>query len=88
VRLHVILARELLARGQLERAREVVEKGLAVSKEDWRLWIAAAQVAIAQGRFEDAQGAIKEAWNKDPFIPDVLLLERQLEEARSGRKAF
>jgi hypothetical protein len=88
VRLHVILARELLARGQLDRAREVVDKGLAVSKEDWRLWIVAAQVAIAQGRLEDAQRAIKEAWNRDPFIPDVLLLERQLEEARSGRNAF
>jgi hypothetical protein len=78
VRLHVILARELLARGKLDRAREVVEKGLAVSTEDWRLCVAAAQVAIAQERWDDARAAMKQAWNKDPFVGDVLAIEKQL----------
>jgi tetratricopeptide (TPR) repeat protein len=77
VRLHVILARELLAQGKLDRAREIVEKGLAVSTEDWRLWIAAAQIAIAQQRWDDARAAMKQAWNKDPYIGDVLALERE-----------
>ena len=86
IRLHVLLARELLARGNLDRARETIDKGLAVSKEDWRLWIAAAQVAIAQGRFDDAQRAIKQAWNKDPAIGDVLLLEQQLEDRRPATR--
>jgi hypothetical protein len=83
VRLHVLLARDLLARGELDRARWIVEQGLAVSREDWRLWLAAAQIAVAQQRWNDAQHAIKQAWDKDPFVGDMLYIQDALEKARA-----
>jgi hypothetical protein len=84
IRLHVILSRELLAKGDLHRARSVIDHGLSISGEDWRLWVAAAQVAIAQRRLDDAKHDIDQAWMKDPFVGDMLYLERLLNEAKAA----
>jgi hypothetical protein len=86
IRLHVLLARDQLDRGQLDRARQIVDQGLAVSHEDYRLWVAAAQVAIAQGRFDDAHHAIQQAWKQDPSIGDVQYVENLLEKSRAATR--
>jgi hypothetical protein len=52
-RLRVLLAGELIDRGDIEQARRVIDDGLALAPEYWKLWVMAARIAIEQGRLTD-----------------------------------
>jgi hypothetical protein len=81
-RLRVLLANELIARGDLDRARRVVDGGLAVAPDYWKLWVIAARIAIEQGRLTQVPGMIDRAWELDPFPPEVTALDDLLSKRR------
>jgi len=83
-RMRILLAGELIRRGQLDRAREVAERGAELAPDYWKIWIVCAQVALAQGRFDDAQALLRRAWNLDPYIPVVDEVQSALLNARAA----
>jgi hypothetical protein len=84
-RLRVLLATELLAKGDVARARRVVEEGLAVAPDYWKLWTTGAWVTVTEGRIEEARRMVKRAWELDPFVPDVLAVEERIREEAGTR---
>lgn len=74
-RLRVLLATDLIERGEFEQARRVVDDGLAVAPDYWKLWVMAARIAIEQGRFADVRPLIDRAWALDPFPGDMVSVE-------------
>jgi protein O-mannosyl-transferase len=79
-RLQVLLARQLIDRGDFDGARRIVEDGLAVEPDYWKLWFLAARVAIEQGRLNDAQADIDRAWTLDPSILELLDAQERLQK--------
>jgi hypothetical protein len=82
VRLRVLLATELIDRHRLDDANDVVSQGLRLVPEYWGLWSLSARVAIEQGRLDDANVALKRAWQNRPFIPELLGLQERLDQKR------
>lgn len=78
-RLRVLLARQLIDRGDFERAQGIINDGLAVAPDYWKLWALAARVAIEQGRLSDAQAFIDRAWMLDPAILELLDVQERLQ---------
>jgi 4-amino-4-deoxy-L-arabinose transferase-like glycosyltransferase len=74
-RLRVLLAGELIDRGDIEQARRVIDDGLALAPEYWKLWVMAARIAIEQGRLTDVPSMIERAWKLDPFPGDMVFVE-------------
>lgn len=81
-RLRVLLATEWIERRRLDEADAVVREGLRRVPEYWALWSLSARIALEQGRLDDAKAAIARAWDRHPFIPEILGLEKRLEELR------
>jgi tetratricopeptide (TPR) repeat protein len=73
VRLHVLLAAELIQRGEFERARVTIDQALAIAPDYWKLWSQASRVAVEQGRFADARAfmARAQALNVQAFFDGV-----------------
>jgi hypothetical protein len=73
VRLHVLLAAELIQRGEFERARVTIDQALAIAPDYWKLWSLASRVAVEQGRFTDAQAFMEraQALNVQAFFDGV-----------------
>ena len=82
-RLRILLSYELKRRGQLDRARQVIERGAELAPDYWKVWVVCAQVALAQGRLDDAQTFLQRAWNLDPYVPVVDQVQGELLEARA-----
>jgi hypothetical protein len=82
VRLRVLLATELIERRRFDDANVVVTQGLRTVPEYWGLWSMAARIAIEQGRLDDADAAIRRAWERRPFIPELLGLQERLDDLR------
>ena len=82
-RLRVLLANELIARGELDRARRVIDEGLDVAPDYWKLWVVAARIAVEQGRMMGVPRMIDRAWELQPFPPDVLFVEDLFNRRRS-----
>jgi hypothetical protein len=83
VRLRVLLATELIERHRLDDADAVVRQGLALVPEYWGLWSLSGRIALEQGRLDDAKAAIERAWERHPFIPELLGLQGKLDELRA-----
>ncbi|MDB5320729.1 MAG: Tetratricopeptide 2 repeat protein [Phycisphaerales bacterium] len=85
-RLRVLLARQLIDRGELAPARRIIEEGLTVAPDYWKLWSLAARVAIEQGRLSDAQSYIDRAWTLNPQILELLAVEERLQARRAATR--
>jgi hypothetical protein len=81
-RLHVLLARQLIDRGDVAGAGPVIEEGLTYAPDYWKLWAQAARVAIEQGRLDEAQAFIDRAWTLNPEILELFAVQERLQEAR------
>jgi hypothetical protein len=79
-RLRVLLARQLIERGDFDRARRVVEDGLAFAVDYWNLWALAARVAVEQGRLTEARDYLERAWILDPNILELLDVQERLQK--------
>jgi hypothetical protein len=86
-RLRVLLALELIERGDLPRARQTIDDGLATAPDYWKLWTLATRVAIEQGRFTAVQSMIERAWELDPFPGDMMALEDLFARRRASARA-
>jgi hypothetical protein len=82
VRLRVLLANELIARGDLDAARRAIDGGLDVAPDYWKLWVVAARIAIEQGRLTQVPAMIDRAWELNPFPPEVNAVEDLLSKRR------
>jgi hypothetical protein len=82
-RLRVLLANELIARRDFDAARRVIDGGLEVAPDYWKLWVIAARIAIEQGRLTPVPNMIERAWELDPFPPDVTAVEDLLNKRRA-----
>jgi hypothetical protein len=85
-RLRILLAGELKRRGQLDRARQVIERGADLAPDYWKVWVVCAQVALAQDRLDDAQTFLQRAWNLDPYVPVVDQVQGELLDARAATR--
>jgi hypothetical protein len=83
-RLRVLLANELIARRDFDAARRVIDGGLEVAPDYWKLWVLAARIAIEQGRLTQVPSMIGRAWELDPFPPDVTAIEDLLNRRRGN----
>jgi hypothetical protein len=86
-RLRVLLAHQLIDRGDLERARRIIDEGLAITPDYWKLWSLAARVAIEQGRLSQAQACIDRAWTLDPGILELVDAQDRLRKRLAARRA-
>lgn len=87
-RLRVLLAGELIDRGDLDRARRVIDEGRDIAPDYWKLWTTAARIAIEQRRFTVVQSMIDRAWDLNPYPGDMVYLQdlfaTRLERARAS----
>jgi hypothetical protein len=82
-RLRVLLGYELIARGEFERARRLIDEGLEIAPDYWKLWIVAARIAVEQGRMMGVIRMIDRAWELQPYPPDVLFVEDLFNKRRA-----
>lgn len=68
IRLHMLLASEYQARGQLAEAERVVRAGTEVLPEYWEIWVHYALVMMQQERFDEAQKYLDHAMNIRPSM--------------------
>jgi tetratricopeptide (TPR) repeat protein len=86
-RLRVLLAGELIDRGDLDRARRVVEDGLDIAPDYWKLWTTAGRIAVEQGRFTVVQSMIDRAWELNPYPGDMVYLQDLFADRRERARA-
>jgi protein O-mannosyl-transferase len=85
-RLRVLLADQLIKRGEFDRAGRIVEDGLRFASDYWKLWTLAARIAVEQGRLRDAQASIDRAWTLDPAIFEVLDVQDRLRKLQAATR--
>jgi hypothetical protein len=86
-RLRVLLALELIDRRDFDRARRVIDEGLDVAPDYWKLWTVAARIAIEQGRFTTVPAMMERAWELKPFPGDMMFLEDLFADRRERARA-
>jgi len=68
-----ILAQEMLNRGDIPRARELISKGLLISNQEPNLYVLGALIFYREKRYEDAERLLLKAINLDTFSPAAVL---------------
>lgn len=67
IRLHLLLGGELRERGELDRAAEVLEGGIAHLPQAWEIWTLSAEIEALRGNTDLARERITVAWE---MVPD------------------
>ncbi|MEZ0263425.1 MAG: hypothetical protein ACAI43_01765 [Phycisphaerae bacterium] len=82
VRLAVLVAEERIGRGDVAGARRVVDRGLAIAPDYWKLWSLATWAAIEAGDWPEAERRRDGAWKRNAWPPEMLWMDKRMDERK------
>lgn len=62
IRLYILLSEAQMHAGQLDQAKEVIQRGCELAPDYWQLWRMRGTIAIERGEFDDALQSFDRAW--------------------------